>query len=155
MPNPLRRALLLRQIPALCCALLTASASAESSITAFPVISLNAGVHVIQAEVAANEAQRAQGLMHRRSLAPNAGMLFLFGAPAGVCMWMKNTLVPLSAAFIDAEGRIVNIEDMQPESLASHCGKKPVAYVLEMNQGWFRQRNIRPGTLISGLPPLK
>lgn len=121
----------------------------------FPTIALSAGIHAIQAEVAATEAQRQQGLMYRRQLAANEGMLFLFGASAGVCMWMKNTFIPLSAAFIDAQGRIVNIEDMQPESLTSHCGEKPVAYVLEMNQGWFRQRNIRPGMVISGLPPLR
>lgn len=119
----------------------------------FPVKPLSIGIHAIQAEVAANEAQRQQGLMHRQKMAANEGMLFVFGAPVTTCMWMKNTFIPLSAAFIDTEGKIVNIEDMQPQSLEPHCGKKRVAYVLEMNQGWFKQRNIKPGMAISGLPP--
>ncbi len=118
----------------------------------FPAISLNAGIHVIRAEVAATEAQRQQGLMYREKMGTNEGMLFLFGAPAGVCMWMKNTLIPLSVAFIDETGKIVNIEDMEPQTLDSHCAKKPVMYALEMNRGWFKQRNIRPGSVIDGLP---
>ena len=118
----------------------------------FPVISLNAGIHVIKAEVAAREAERQQGLMFREKMGPNEGMVFLFNAPAGVCMWMKNTLIPLSVAFIDDSGKIVNIEDMQPQTTASHCAKKPVRYALEMNLGWFKQKNIKPGTVIEGLP---
>ena len=118
----------------------------------FPVISLTAGMHVIRAEVAATEAERQQGLMHREKLGPNEGMVFLFGAPATVCMWMKNTYVPLSVAFIDEHGKIVNIEDMQPQTTDSHCAKKPIRYALEMNQGWFRQKNIKPGSTIEGLP---
>lgn len=118
----------------------------------FPVISLNAGMHVIKAEVAAREAERQQGLMFREKMGPNEGMVFLFDAPASVCMWMKNTLIPLSVAFIDEGGRIVNIEDMQPQTLDSHCAKKPVRYALEMNLGWFKQKNIKPGSVIEGLP---
>ena len=118
----------------------------------FPVTSLNIGIHVIQAEVARTQAQREQGLMYRKKMGQNEGMLFDFGAPAGVCMWMKNTLIPLSVAFIDAEGVIVNIEDMQPQTLDSHCGAKRVLYALEMNQGWFKRKNIQPGTKIGGLP---
>ncbi|MGE5622699.1 MAG: DUF192 domain-containing protein [Bacillota bacterium] len=118
----------------------------------FPVISLNAGIHVIRAEVAATEAQRQQGLMYREKMGTNEGMLFLFGAPAGVCMWMKNTLLPLSVAFIDETGKVVNIEDMEPQTLESHCAKKPVTYALEMHRGWFKQRNIKPGSVIDGLP---
>ena len=120
----------------------------------FPVISLNAGLYVIKAEVAANEAEREQGLMFRQSMGANEGMAFLFGAPASVCMWMKNTLIPLSVAFIDADGRIVNIEDMQAQTLTSHCSKKPVPYALEMNLGWFKQKNLKPGSLIEGLPKM-
>ncbi|HEV7856227.1 MAG TPA: DUF192 domain-containing protein, partial [Herminiimonas sp.] len=75
-----------------------------------------------------------------------------FGAPASVCMWMKNTLIPLSVAFIDGDGKIVNIEDMQPQTLNSHCSKKPVPYALEMNIGWFKQKNIKAGSKIDGLP---
>jgi len=117
-----------------------------------PVKQLSAGIYVIQAEVATSEANREQGLMFRTKMGANEGMVFDFGAPAGVCMWMKNTLIPLSVAFIDAEGKIINIEDMQPETTDSHCAKKTVRYALEMNQGWFRQKNIKPGSKIEGLP---
>jgi len=120
--------------------------------TGFPVISLTAGMHIIKAEVAAKEAERRQGLMNREKMGPNEGMVFLFDGPAGVCMWMKNTLIPLSVAFLDENGKIVNIEDMQPHTTDSHCAKKPVRYALEMNLGWFRQKNIKPGTIIGGLP---
>jgi uncharacterized protein len=117
-----------------------------------PTIPLTAGMYVIQAEVAARDAERQQGLMFRDRMGPNEGMVFLFEQPAGVCMWMKNTLLPLSVAFIDETGKIVNIEDMKPRSLDSHCALKPVRYALEMNQGWFKQKNIKPGSKIKGLP---
>jgi uncharacterized membrane protein (UPF0127 family) len=90
--------------------------------------------------------------MFREKMGPNEGMVFVFEEPAGVCMWMKNTPLPLSVAFIDADGTIVNIEDMQPQTTESHCAKKPILYALEMNRGWFRQKNIRPGAKIEGLP---
>lgn len=118
------------------------------------VIPLTAGVHLIKAEVAANEAQRQKGLMHRRKMGANEGMVFVFDNNTPVCMWMKDTLIPLSVAFIDASSRIVNIEDMEPQKLDSHCAKEPVTYALEMNKGWFRQKNIKPGMQIGGLPPL-
>ena len=118
---------------------------------------LSAGMHLIQAEVAATEEQREQGLMYREKMPANAGMLFVFGAPATQCMWMKNTPLPLSVAFIDAAGKIVNIEDMQPHTLDSHCSTRtvPVRYALEMNLGWFRQHNIKPGMSIGNLPALR
>ncbi len=119
---------------------------------AFPVVPLTAGMHVIQAEVAATEPQRQQGLMFREKLGANSGMVFLFGQAAQVCMWMKNTLVPLSVAFIDERGKILNIEDMQPQTLNSHCAAGQATYALEMNKGWFAQKNIKPGTTIAGLP---
>ncbi|WP_338848256.1 DUF192 domain-containing protein [Massilia sp. W12] len=118
----------------------------------FPVTQLNIGMYVIKAELAAAPEERAQGLMYRRKMAHNEGMVFDFGAPAQVCMWMKNTYIPLSVAFIDEERRIINIEDMQPLSEESHCGTRPVRYALEMNQGWFKQKNIKPGAQIDGLP---
>jgi uncharacterized protein len=121
----------------------------------FPVVALTAGMHVIQAEVAVTEPQRQQGLMFREKLATNAGMVFLFGEPAQVCMWMKNTLIPLAVAFIDERGKILNIEEMQPETLNSHCAAGRVAYALEMNKGWFAQKNIKAGTTIAGLPKTK
>jgi uncharacterized protein len=133
-------------------ALALAAPVAHAQQKKFPVIPLNAGLYVIQAEVAATEAEREQGLMFRNTLGTNDGMVFLFGAPAQVCMWMKNTLIPLSVAFIDGDGKVVNIEDMQPQTLDSHCSKKPVPYALEMNLGWFKRKNIVPGSTIEGLP---
>jgi uncharacterized membrane protein (UPF0127 family) len=126
-------------------------ASAWAQQPALPTIKLNAGIHVIQAEVASIDATRSQGLMRRKSMAQGAGMLFLFDEPAGHCMWMKNTLIPLSVAFIDDRGQIVNIEDMRPLDETTHCASRPVRYALEMNQGWFKQRGIVPGTTIQGL----
>jgi uncharacterized membrane protein (UPF0127 family) len=131
---------------------LGATAWAQQQPVKFPVISLNAGMHVIKAEVAARDAERQQGLMYRERMGPNEGMVFVFEAPAGVCMWMKNTLIPLSVAFIDESGKIINIEDMQPQTTDSHCTKRPARYALEMNQGWFKQKNIKPGMPIQGLP---
>lgn len=128
---------------------------ANAQQPAFKVTSLSAGMYVIKAEVAATDAQREYGLMYRTRLAQNQGMVFLFGAPAGVCMWMKNTPMPLSVAFIDTAGKIVNIEDMQPQTTNSHCAKKPIAYALEMNLGWFKQKGVRVGSVIEGLPPLQ
>jgi uncharacterized membrane protein (UPF0127 family) len=118
-----------------------------------PPVQLNAGMHLIRAEVVADYATRAQGLMHRKSLAQNAGMLFIFDEPAVHCMWMKNTLIPLSVAFLDDRGTIVNIADMEPHSEASHCASQPVRYALEMNRGWFAARGIKPGTRLGGVPP--
>ena len=90
--------------------------------------------------------------MFRKQMAQNEGMVFIFDSPAGVCMWMKNTLIPLSVAFIDNEGKIINIEEMLPETTNNHCGKKPVRYALEMNKEWFKRKNIQPGSSIEGLP---
>ncbi|QAU35314.1 DUF192 domain-containing protein [Janthinobacterium sp. 17J80-10] len=139
--------------PTLAAALiLCASAASAQQAVKFRTLPLNIGIHVIQAEAAATPAQREQGLMHREKMGPNQGMVFLFEGATTICMWMKNTLLPLSVAFIDEQGKIVNIADMQPQSTESHCGEKPVKYALEMNQGWFRQKNIKPGTLVDGLP---
>ena len=133
-------------------ALCAAPAIAQTTPTKFPVVPLTAGMYVIQAEVATSEEQREEGLMFRKKMGANQGMVFLFGAPAGVCMWMKNTLLPLSVAFMDADHRIINIEDMKPETTDSHCAQKPANYALEMNLGWFKQKNIKPGMTIEGLP---
>ena len=120
-------------------------------------VQLLAGKHAILAEVAATENPRELGLMYRDSMNVNGGMLFVFGAPAAQCMWMRNTELPLSVAFLDASGKIINIEDMQPHTLDSHCSTKamPARYALEMNLGWFRLRNIKPGMVIGNLPPAK
>ena len=130
-------------------ALLTATSSHSQD---FPVTSLNIGVHLIKAEVASSDEERARGLMFRQRLGQNEGMVFRFPEPRQVCMWMKNTLLPLSVAFIDRDGKIINIEDMKPQTEDAHCGKRPARYALEMSQGWFRDRNIKPGTAVSGLP---
>jgi uncharacterized protein len=114
-------------------------------------IELGAGMHLIRAEVADRDATRALGLMHRKSLPPNGGMLFVFDEDAIHCMWMKNTLIPLSVAFIDVRGAIINIADMQPHSEQSHCASRPARYALEMTQGWFAQRGVRAGTHLRGL----
>jgi uncharacterized membrane protein (UPF0127 family) len=91
------------------------------------------------------------GLMQRRSMPANQGMLFVFTQPQRHCMWMKNTLLPLSVAFLDDEGRILNVEDMQPQTEDNHCAARPARFALEMNLGWFRQKGIRPGQKIDGV----
>ncbi len=90
--------------------------------------------------------------MHRQDMPQHEGMLFVFENPARQCFWMKNTLLPLTAAFVADDGTIVNLEDMKPKSLESHCSAKPVRFVLEMNQGWFTKKGIKPGSKISGRP---
>jgi uncharacterized protein len=129
--------------------------SSQAQNVRFGTTQLSAGMNLIKAEVAASDAERQQGLMYRDKMANNAGMVFVFDGPSTQCMWMKNTLLPLSVAFIDASGRILNIEDMKPQTLDSHCSKGPVVYALEMNLGWFKQKNIKPGSTIEGLPPVK
>lgn len=118
-------------------------------------VKLSFGVHLVTAELANNDASRMRGLMFRDRLAPNHGMLFVFDARAVHCMWMRNTLIPLSVAFIDDDGSIVNIEDMQPKTETSHCAAQPVRYALEMDKGWFAQRGLKTGTKIAGLPPAR
>ena len=125
--------------------------AAPAAAQTLPVMQLSAGMHLIRAEVAADSGSRSQGLMHRKSLAPNAGMLFIFDEAAPHCMWMKNTYIPLSVAFIDAQGVIINIADMTPHSEQSHCATRPAVYALEMTQGWFAQRGIKPGAKLGGL----
>ena len=117
-----------------------------------PAIALTAGMHLIQAEVAQSPDQRSIGLMHRKTMGANEGMLFIFEQPGQQCFWMKNTLLPLSIAFLADDGSVVNIEDMKPQTLDSHCSKKPVRFVLEMNDGWFDKRGIKPGHRLSGGP---
>ena len=125
---------------------------AQTEAQKLPAIQINAGMHLIQAEVAQSPEQRAIGLMHRKSMAPNEGMLFIFEQPAQQCFWMKNTLLPLSIAFLSDDGGVVNIEDMQPQTLDSHCSRQPVRMALEMNQGWFAKRGIKPGHKLTGRP---
>jgi uncharacterized protein len=121
-------------------------------------VTLNAGVYRIEAEVAYSDATRQIGLMFRRQMAANHGMLFVFPHDVQECMWMKNTLLPLSVAFIDAQGVIRNIGDMVPQTETPHCSAVPVRYALEMNRGWFSGRRIAPGERLQGLdraPPAR
>lgn len=116
-----------------------------------PRVDLSLGFYRVEAEVAADQKNRALGLMGRRSLAPQQGMLFVFAAPARHCMWMKNTFLPLSVAFLDEEGSVINIEDMQPETENNHCAARPARFALEMNQGWFAGKGIKSGARLTGL----
>ncbi len=113
---------------------------------------LQAGVQLIQAEIASTPAERERGLMFRRQLSGNHGMLFVFPTSQPVCMWMKNTLIPLSVAFIDNHGAIVNIADMQAQTETPHCAARPVQFALEMPQGWFASRGVGPGLVLRGTP---
>ncbi len=115
-----------------------------------PRAQLQAGMHLIQVQVASTGRQREIGLMWRKEMPVQEGMLFVFEQPAGQCFWMRNTLIPLTAAFIADDGTIVNLADMQPQNDTSHCSGQPVRFVLEMNQGWFAKRGIRAGQKISG-----
>lgn len=115
-------------------------------------VRLAAGMHQIDAQLAQTHEQRMTGLMHRKEMPQHEGMLFVFEQPALQCFWMKNTLLPLSIAFVADDGTIVNIDEMAPQTLESHCSAKPVRYVLEMNKGWFSKKGIKAGTRITGGP---
>ena len=118
-----------------------------------PVTTLTIGGHKLVVEVVNTPEQRATGLMNRFSLAPDHGMLFVFEAPQPLGFWMKNTYVPLSIAFADADGTIVNIEDMKPQDETTHWSRGFALYAVEMKQGWFAAHGIKAGDLIKGLPP--
>ena len=113
---------------------------------------LNAGMHVIQAELAVTPEQQQIGMMFRTGMGPNEAMLFVEETLGVRCFWMRNTLIPLSIAFISDDGTIVNIADMKPQSDQSHCSAKPVRYALEMNVGWFAKRGVKAGSRIRGGP---
>ena len=117
----------------------------------FPRTDLTIGMFRIDTEVAADQSAREQGLMFRRELASNAGMVFVFDTAEEYCMWMKNTLVPLSVAFLDESGKIINIEDMKPQTEDSHCARQAAKFALEMNLGWFKSKGFGPGAKIRGL----
>ena len=145
---PIARALLL--VALLC----TATAAGAQ----MPEIALSANGHKLTVEVASTNAARMQGLMHRRILPEDRGMLFVFPDVERHAMWMMNTYIPLSVAFLDENGVIINIEDMKPHTQDAHPAAKPAKYALEVNLGWFRKRGIRPGAKIEGLekaPPAR
>jgi uncharacterized membrane protein (UPF0127 family) len=120
--------------------------------SALPVIDLKIDKNIIKAEVASTMSSQQLGLMYRKSMPEQNGMLFVFEQKAGHCFWMKNTLLPLSIAFIDDEGKIVNIQEMKPQSEENHCPLKPIRYALEMNSNWFEKRQLGAGKLVMGLP---
>ena len=113
-------------------------------------IKLTSGVHRMDVQVAATPEQRQTGLMFRKDMPQHEGMIFVFDQPAQQCFWMKNTLIPLSAAFVLDDGTIANIENMQPLVLEGHCSSQPVRYVLEMNKGWFAKKGIKAGSKLQG-----
>ena len=142
-----RTAALAVALGAACCA-----AFAQQAPQSLPTLRLNAGIHNIQAELAQTPEQRSVGLMHRPSMDAPHGMLFAFEQAATQCFWMKNTLLPLSIAFLADDGTVVNIADMAPQTTESHCSAQPVRYALEMNRGWFAKRGVKPGSRLSGAP---
>ena len=125
--------------------------SAMAQAANLPVIRLSAGTGNLEVEVASNKAQRSLGLMNRASMPESRGMLFVYPAPAYFCMWMKNTKIPLSVAFIDAQGQVINIEDMAPQTETNHCTQRNATYALEANRGWFAKHGVSAGSQIIGL----
>jgi uncharacterized membrane protein (UPF0127 family) len=143
----------LRTVLGLAAALATvAGAAFAQEAQRLPRIAMHAGMHNISAEVAQAPDERQIGLMYRRTMPANDGMLFVFEDAQLHCFWMKNTLLPLSIAFLADDGRIVNIEDMAPNTEASHCPKQKIRYALEMNQGWFAKRGFKAGMKLDGPP---
>lgn len=116
-----------------------------------PLVELFAGMHRIEAELAATPESRQVGMMQRTIMPPQRGMLFVFPETEKHCMWMRNTLLPLSVAFLDEKGRIINVEDMQPRTENNHCAARPARYALEMNLGWFKTRGLGQGFAILGI----
>ena len=111
---------------------------------------LSAGMYVIDAQVALTPDERQIGLMQRKDMPQHEGMIFIFEQAAQQCFWMKNTLLPLTAAFVADDGTIVNLADMKPQTTDSHCSTQPVRYVLEMNKGWFAKKGIKAGSKLGG-----
>jgi hypothetical protein len=131
---------------------LPAAAQDAARAKPLPVITVKVGGHALRAEVVSTQEQRSRGLMFREKLGKNDGMLFVFDELAYHSMWMMNTLIPLSVAFLDGEGRILNIEDMQPKTLDSHAAQGPARYAIETNLGWFAERKLKAGDKVTGLP---
>lgn len=113
---------------------------------------LRVGSHVFHVEVAATPSQHALGLMRRTHLASDAGMLFVFEQQDRHCFWMDNTLIPLSIAFLADDGTVLELQAMQPRTQDLHCPAAPVRYALEVSQGKFENKGIKPGMRVSGGP---
>lgn len=127
--------------------------SPDGKPQSLPITTLKVGPHAVAAEVASTPDQRSLGLMYRFSLPADHGMLFVFPEPQPLAFWMRNTYIPLSIAFIDAEGRILNVVEMAPRSDATHPSRGDALYALEMRKGWFAERGVAPGARVTGLPP--
>ena len=137
------------------CSLLLAGSLASAQSSSGPQLGLartqlTAGMHRLDVQLAQTPEQRQIGLMWRKDMPLHEGMLFVFEQASTQCFWMRNTLIPLTAAFVEDDSTIVNLADMQPQSDDSHCSSKPVRFVLEMNQGWFAKRQIKPGAKLGG-----
>ncbi len=137
------------------CSLLLAGSMASAQSNSGPQLGLartqlTAGMHRLDVQLAQTPEHRQIGLMWRKDMPLHEGMLFVFEQASTQCFWMRNTLIPLTAAFVEDDGTIVNLADMQPQSDDSHCSSKPVRFVLEMNQGWFAKRQIKPGAKLGG-----
>jgi len=128
------------------------AASLHAAAAELLVTTLTIGTHKLTAEVATTPAQRETGLMNRFSLKPDTGMLFVFERAEALSFWMRNTYVALSIAFIGADGKILNIEDMQPQTENPHWSKGAALYALEMKKGWFAEKGIAAGDRVDGLP---
>lgn len=133
-------------------AIAQASAQPPQSPQVLPTVQLSAGMHKVKAMLAQTPEQRRIGLMFRREMPINEGMLFVFEQPNVQCFWMKNTLLPLSIAFVSDDGTVLNVDEMKPQTEDSHCSAGPVRFVLEMNTGWFAKRGIQAGAKLSGPP---
>ncbi len=136
----------------LCWAAASAVLAQGSPQMVLPRTKISAGMYLIDTQVAATPEQREIGLMFRQQMPQGEGMLFVFERPGEQCFWMKNTDLPLTAAFVADDGTIVNLEDMKPQTTNSHCSAKPVRFVLEMNQGWFVKKGIKAGAKLGGMP---
>ncbi len=136
-------------------ALLPNVALAQEAQPKLPQINLRAGMHIVKAEVADNVGTRSTGMMFRKEMAQHEGMLFVFEHKQAHCFWMRNTVLPLSIAFIADDGSIVNTAEMKPLDESSHCAQKPVRFALEMNKGWFTAKNLKAGSRFEGLPAFK
>jgi uncharacterized membrane protein (UPF0127 family) len=118
-----------------------------------PVAQLTVNDRTVYAELARLPHERSRGLMFRRTLAPDSGMLFIFDAAERQRFWMKNTLIPLSIAFADTAGAITDILEMTAlDTATDYSASVPARYALEMNRGWFAANAVRPGDTIRGLP---
>lgn len=155
LPIPFDRARLARFLAAGLVALAGLAQAQPAAPPPLPVATLRIGGHALRAEVVATPDQRSKGLMFREKLGRNDGMLFIFDEPGYHAMWMMNTLIPLSVAFLDGEGRILNILDMEPKTLDSHAAAGPARYAVETNKGWFAERRIKAGDKVAGLPKPK